>query len=372
MSETGRIGVAQYGTAHAHASGHASVLQANSDVRFTGVFEPDEGRRRAQSQTPTYAYVRWYESKDEMLGDPTVQAVAVEGAVHENLDVARDAVDAGKHVWLEKPAGDDLKAFAQILDIARQKNRRVQLGYMFRYNDAFRRVIRWTKTGLLGEVFSVRGRMSTFCSDATRQQLARHEGGILFELLCHLLDIVVYLFGRPERVTSFLRNDLSRTPGFADNTLAVFEYPKTMVWLESAAMEVEPFPFDASRSTEPAEAPLLNRWNRPRCDSVSESLQTAFSRVGKRSRSITVRDTWTTSLRSSARFAERDLPTGRSNTSSSFRRRFCGRVGDSADQRDGAFLSRAEDGRVDNLLTDSTELRRQRTRQRFARLKVVD
>ena len=40
----------------------------------------------------------------------------------------------GKHVWLDKPAGDDLEAFRAVLDLAREKGLLVQLGYMFRYN----------------------------------------------------------------------------------------------------------------------------------------------------------------------------------------------------------------------------------------------
>jgi predicted dehydrogenase len=61
-------------------------------------------------------------------------------------------------------------------------------------------------------------------------------------LLCHLIDIVVALLGRPDRVTSFLRDELGTTPSLADNTLAVFEYPRAMAMLSLSAMEVMPFP----------------------------------------------------------------------------------------------------------------------------------
>jgi predicted dehydrogenase len=63
-----------------------------------------------------------------------------------------------------------------------------------------------------------------------------------FELLCHLIDVVVRLLGRPTRVHSLLRNDLGTVPAFRDNTLVVFEFDRAMAMLESAAMEVEPFP----------------------------------------------------------------------------------------------------------------------------------
>jgi predicted dehydrogenase len=53
-----------------------------------------------------------------------------------------------------------------------------------------------------------------------------------------LIDLLVALLGRPSRVTPFLRNDTGMVPAFKDNTVAVFEYPKAMAVLESAAMEV--------------------------------------------------------------------------------------------------------------------------------------
>jgi predicted dehydrogenase len=96
--------------------------------------------------------------------------------------------------------------------------------------------------GNLGNIFSVRGKMSTNIPVERRPFLGEYQGGILFELLCHLIDIVVRILGRPDRVHSFLRNDVGITPEFADNTLAVFEYENAIAVLESSAMEVSPFP----------------------------------------------------------------------------------------------------------------------------------
>ncbi|MEO2003414.1 MAG: Gfo/Idh/MocA family oxidoreductase, partial [Candidatus Poribacteria bacterium] len=132
--------------------------------------------------------------------------------------------------------------FEDVVAIAREKNLLVQLGYMFRYNEAFQRIFALADAGALGEVFSVRGRMSTSVGLDTREKLSRHKGGIMFELLPHLVDAVVTLLGRPEKVTSFLRNDEGPVPEFDDNTLAVFEYANAMATLSSAAIENEPFP----------------------------------------------------------------------------------------------------------------------------------
>ncbi|MBM3212302.1 Gfo/Idh/MocA family oxidoreductase [Candidatus Poribacteria bacterium] len=232
-----KIRMAQYSIAHAHASGKADAMKRNPDVEFCGVFEPDPKIQALYGKD-----MPWFKSKDEMLEDPSIIAIAVEGKVCQNLAFARECIEHGKHIWLDKPAGNDLEEFRKILDMAREKGLLVQMGYMFRYNLGFQFLFDRIKDGSLGDIFSVRGRMSTGIPPERRPELGKYQGGILFELLCHLIDIVVFLLGRPDKVTTFLRNDLGITPEFSDNALAVFEYKKAIASLESAAMEVSPFP----------------------------------------------------------------------------------------------------------------------------------
>jgi predicted dehydrogenase len=237
-----KIKMAQYGIAHAHASGKVDAMKRNPDVEFCGVFEPDLKTKTDQGKNSVYKDIHWFKSSHEMFKDPSIVGIAVEGQVCDNLAFARECVEHGKHIWLDKPAGSNLEEFRKILDIAREKKLLVQLGYMFRYNPGFKFLFDRLKDGSLGEIFSIRGRMSTNIPPDHRPDLGKYQGGILFELLCHLIDIVVFLLGRPEKVTSFLRNDMGITPEFSDNTMAVFEYKKAIAWLESAAMEVSPFP----------------------------------------------------------------------------------------------------------------------------------
>lgn len=237
-----KIRFAQYGIAHAHAAGKAAVLKADPDIEFCGVYEPDPAVRRERGAHEVYRGVRWFSSEDEILDDETIVAVAVEGVVSENLAIARKALERGKHVWLDKPAGTEWGEFQDLVALAREKGLLAQLGYMFRYNAGFEFILDWASEGRLGDVFCVRGRMSTNLDEERRERLSIYQGGILFELLCHLIDIVVTLLGRPDRVASYLRNDLGTVPAFRDNTLTVFEYPRAMAMLESAAIEVSPFP----------------------------------------------------------------------------------------------------------------------------------
>jgi predicted dehydrogenase len=121
------------------------------------------------------------------------------------------------------------------------------MGYMLRYHDAFRQVADWTRDGFLGQVFALRAHMTTNIPVSspsrlnTRTEIARHQGGILFDLGGHMLDQVVWMLGRPHKVASFLRNDATpELPDFADNTLGVFEFERALAFVDIAAMGVRP------------------------------------------------------------------------------------------------------------------------------------
>jgi len=234
------IRMAQYGTGHGHADGKLAALRGSPDVELVGVFEPDPARRAALSGPgrPSHG-VRWLDSA-EVLEDPTIVAVASEGRNDESLEQTAAIVRAGKHVWYDKPAGDDWAGWQRIVAEARARDLRIQVGYMFRYHEGFRQIGEWAHAGLLGDVFAIRAHMSTCIPVAAQRVIARHPGGIFFDLAGHMLDQIVWVLGRPTEVAAFLRQDASDVPGFHDNTLAVLGYPRALALVDIAAMEPMP------------------------------------------------------------------------------------------------------------------------------------
>ena len=171
-------------------------------------------------------------------------AVASEGLNIESLDQTAAIVAAGKHVWYDKPAGDDWAQWQQVVARAQQQNVLIQMGYMLRYHDGFHQIAEWTCSGLLGRVYSLRAHMSTSIPASRRAIINAHRGGIFYELAGHMLDQVIWLLGRPARTASFLRTDDAesgeRLEGFVDNTLGVFEFEHAMALVDIAAMETQP------------------------------------------------------------------------------------------------------------------------------------
>jgi predicted dehydrogenase len=234
-----RIKVGQVGVGHGHAT-KLSVYRASPDYEVAGVAEPDaELRRRAEARDP-YRGLPWM-SRDQLLETPGLQAVLVETDVPDLLETAEACVAAGKHVHLDKPAGASLPRFRRILEAAAKKKLLVQMGYMYRYSPAVVLLRECLKRGWLGEVFEVHAVMSKVVAVPERKRLARFAGGMMFELGCHVLDLVVGVLGKPKEVAPVLQHVGRIDDKLADNALAVLTYPRAIASVKSSALEVEGF-----------------------------------------------------------------------------------------------------------------------------------
>jgi predicted dehydrogenase len=232
-----RIRIGQIGTRHGHAAGKWQALTSNPDVEAVGIWEPDASLRGRNG----FAAAEWFSSADELLGDPSVVAVAIEGRNHESLAMAAQAVAAGKHLWFDKPAGDDYPAFERLMSTAIAKQLYVQMGYMFRYSPGFAQVADWARAGMLGDIFAVRAHMSTNVNLTERREQSRHLGGILYDLGGHVLDQIVWLLGRPTRISTVLHNAATpELPSYSDNTVSTLEFGHALAIVDIAAMEPSP------------------------------------------------------------------------------------------------------------------------------------
>lgn len=234
-----RIRYGQIGVGHAHASKY-SVYAASPDYEVVGIAEPDEQLRQQAQQSAAYRDARWV-STQQLLDDPDVQVIGVETRVRDLLDTAEKCIAAGKHIHLDKPAGSSLPQFRRLLDEASRRHLAVQMGYMYRYNPAVVMLREFLDRGWLGEPFEIHAVMSKLVGDPVRDELSEFTGGTMFELGCHLVDLVVGLAGVPDQVHPYPRHSARRDDDLYDNMLAVFEYPRATATIRSSVMEVDGF-----------------------------------------------------------------------------------------------------------------------------------
>ena len=161
--------------------------------------------------------------------------------VRQLVPTALTCVKAGKHIHLDKPAGNSLPKFRQVLDEASRKHLVVQMGYMYRYNPAIVLLRELLAKDWLGDVFEIHTVMSKQGGEAMRQEFAQFKGGTMFELGCHIIDLVHGVLGVPDNILALPRHSGNFNDDLQDNMLAVFEYPRATATIRTSLTEVEGF-----------------------------------------------------------------------------------------------------------------------------------
>jgi predicted dehydrogenase len=113
------------------------------------------------------------------------------------------------------------------------------MSYTYRYNPAICFAINAVKSGWLGNVFEIHAVMSRYDGDNDdyRHWLSQFQGGAMYIFAGYLIDIVISLLGRPEKITPFLKK--TRNDNLIDNGLAVMEYEKASATIKVSVEEID-------------------------------------------------------------------------------------------------------------------------------------
>ncbi|MDX2153488.1 MAG: Gfo/Idh/MocA family oxidoreductase [Bryobacteraceae bacterium] len=226
--------IAFLGASHSHAADKIRLVRASPDWDLAGVAEDDP-----LIQTPGIPRL----TRDQLLTDKSISVVAVESAVARHESDALAALEAGKHVHVEKPLAHTAAGLNKVVAAARARKLQLQSGYMWRYNPAVRTAMEAARKGWLGDIYLVRGMMNTLVNEPERrEEWGLFPGGQMFEQGSHLIDIVARLLGRPLKIQSTLRSHGPFEDGMKDNTVAILEYKSALGIIQASTLQPGAFP----------------------------------------------------------------------------------------------------------------------------------
>jgi UDP-N-acetylglucosamine 3-dehydrogenase len=122
----------------------------------------------------------------QILNDSEVQAVSIVTPSRTHYKVARECMEAGKDVLVEKPLTMDVAEAEGLVKIASENNRILMVGHVFRYHPAVQELRRRMNEGELGKVQTIISNRLTF-------GLPRKDMGVIYALGIHELDMFCYL-----------------------------------------------------------------------------------------------------------------------------------------------------------------------------------
>ena len=234
-----KIKIAQIGTSrYSHGSVIFDTVKGLSEMfEVVGYAMPEGERDKFAERMDSFDGYREM-TVDEILSDQSIEAVIIETEEIYLTKYATLAAQHGKHIHMEKPGSVDLPGFEKLIDIVKEKGVVFHTGYMYRYNPVISNAILRVRNGELGTVVGVEAQMSCWHGEAVTRWLSELDGGMMFYLGCHMIDLVLLLQGEPERIIPFNKSS-ERFFGCdsRDVSFAVLEYKNGASFVKVSAAE---------------------------------------------------------------------------------------------------------------------------------------
>ena len=168
----------------------------------------DESAERLQRAQKDFPGLKAFASFDAVLADAAFDAVALATPVSTHYPLAKRALEAGRHVLVEKPMTDSLATARELIALAARERRVLMVDHTFVYHPAVRKIKALVAAGDLGQLRYI---------DSTRINLGlfQHDVNVLWDLAVHDLSIVNFL--TPERPLAVSAVATAHTPGAPEN-----------------------------------------------------------------------------------------------------------------------------------------------------------
>ncbi len=219
--KTLRVGLVGLGAA-AQVS-HIPALKKIEDFELAALSDrdPEKGARVAQKFQVPKAYSRF----EELLSDD-VDVVDICTPNYLHAPMAVSALEAGKHVFCERPLARSAEEAAGMVKAAKKHERLLMCSVQHRFRPDAQLLRKFLEKGELGEIFFTKAgwlrQRTQWDSDEWRRQKRESGGGVILDLGFQMLDLALWIMGNPkvESVTANLHR--SRKGEVEDNAIAFF------------------------------------------------------------------------------------------------------------------------------------------------------
>jgi scyllo-inositol 2-dehydrogenase (NADP+) len=235
---TDAIGVGLVGFGMASRVFHVPIIRSVPELSLKAIVSSqtaDIGRLVPEAKA--------YADIDSLLSDPTIELVVIATPTNTHFDLARQSLDAGQHVIVEKPFTTTCAQANELIDLANRHGKILTVFQNRRWDGDFLTVKRLLAEGMLGRLVEYESHFDRF-RNQPRLNWRETEvagGGILFDLGSHLIDQSLVLFGLPLMIAADVRTqrDFGKSD---DNFELILDYDRLKVTLKSGMLVREQSP----------------------------------------------------------------------------------------------------------------------------------
>ena len=218
---------------------HAPFIATNPGFNFYGVWE--RSKNLAQEKYPG---VKTFRTLEELLADKKVELVVVNTPSVTHYDYAKQVINTGKHLVVEKPFTATVEQAEELIELAKKKKVKLSVYQNRRYDSDYRTIKKIVEEGWLGRIVDAEFHYDRYVPELSykvHKETPTPAVGGLYDLGSHLIDQALQLFGMPLAV--FADITINRPNSKVDDyfDLKLF-YPDHRVTLKSSYYVREPLP----------------------------------------------------------------------------------------------------------------------------------
>lgn len=218
---------------------HGPSLKVSDHFDVTQILE--RTKELSKEVFPKAIIVRTY---DEILKNAEIELVVVNTPDAFHYKMVKQALEAGKHVVVEKPVTQKSEEVTELIKLAKEKNLILTVYQNRRWDGDFltvQKVLEDNKLGRIIEFESHFDRYRTFITPDTWKEEGDEYAGVLYNLGSHTVDQACVLFGKPDAVSANLK--IVRTGGVVNDYYDIrFEYDGFTVILKCSYLVKDPGP----------------------------------------------------------------------------------------------------------------------------------
>ncbi|HEU4754310.1 MAG TPA: Gfo/Idh/MocA family oxidoreductase [Armatimonadota bacterium] len=196
-----RLGIGIIGSGgiarNAHMPGYKTMEGEGVRILAVADANPDVAREAAEQFDVPHRFTDYR----ELLAMDEIQAVSICTPNYLHMQPTIDALEAGKHVLVEKPLAMNAAEGKAMVDAAHRTGKKLQVGFMKRFEAGAQALKRFVDAGEMGEIYFARAqamRRRGIPGWGVFTQKDKQGGGPLIDIGVHILDLTLWLMGHPK------------------------------------------------------------------------------------------------------------------------------------------------------------------------------
>ena len=172
----------------------ARNFNACENAKLVSICDLDE--KRLKLAKSTYPFIEEFKDPLDLIKSDEIDAVAVITPVYTHYELAKSALEHGKHIFVEKPFTSKVSQGEELIEMAEKKDLKIMVDHTFLFTGAVQKMREIVNSGELGDLFfydSVRVNLGLF----------RHDVNVIWDLAPHDFSIMNYLIDeKPTAITA--------------------------------------------------------------------------------------------------------------------------------------------------------------------------